>query len=233
MGSMVEKVRKQKGLWRTYGPVVIWWEDLTEIVDSLKQHAEVTLSTADYQFKSLDELKEHVGSQATIFALDIDTGQPSVSIDLTRMEARLYISAGPQAAQLLLDLDGVLSRCQKLFPWAYRFWFVMLLPAFSLVINVFFLNARPEFAAQIASVALNTLTLWALWATYVNLRRVCVIKMQRRSDRRGFFERNQDQLIMLLVGAVIGGFATFAGVMVKEHFYPTTPVINVNAPKSP
>lgn len=228
----MEKTKRQQALWRTYGPVVIWWEDLTEIVSSLKQHAEeVHVSTEDYLFKSLDELKEHVGAQATLFALDINTLQPSVSIDLARSHSRLYISAGPQAAQLLLDLDGILSRCQRPFPWAYRFWFVMLLPVVSVVLNVFYLNARPEMVAQIASLALNGLSLWAVWVTYVNLRRLCVIKMQRRSERRSFLERNQDQLIMLLVGAVIGGFATFAGVMVKGHFYPSTPTIN--APKSP
>ncbi|MBR0965043.1 hypothetical protein JQ554_14015 [Bradyrhizobium diazoefficiens] len=204
---------------------------MLEIVSSLKQYAEVSISTADYEFKSLDELKEHVGAQATLFVLDIDTAKPFVSIDLTRMEARLYISAGPQAAQLLLELDGILSRCQRPFPWAYRFWFVMLLSALSFGLNIFFLNGRPELVAQIASLALSGLSLWPFWVGYVNVRRVCVIKMQRRSERRSFFERNQDQLIMLLVGALVGGLVTFAGVMVKEHFYPSTPA--VNAPKSP
>lgn len=207
---------------------MIWWEDLAEIVSALKQHAEVTLSTEDYQFKNLDELKEHVGAQATIFVLDVDTTQPSVSIKLNRSEARLFISPGPQAAQLLLELDAVLSRCQRLLPWAYRFWFVMILPTVSVVLNIFYLNARPELAAQIASGALNTLSLWGPWASYVNLRRVSVIKMQRRSERRGFFERNRDQLIMVLVSAIV---AFFAGVVVKEHFYPSTPAII--APKSP
>jgi len=228
----VEKIRRQQAIWRTYGPLVIWWEDLTEIIDSLKRHTEeVTVSTEDYLFKSLDELKEHVGAQATLYALDVNTLKPSVSIDLTRLQSRLYISAGPQAAQLLLDLDGVLSRCQRLFPWAYRFWFAMLLPALSLGLNIFYLNARPEVVAQIASVALTGLSLWPIWAGYINVRRSCVIKMQRRSDRRSFLERNQDQLIMLLAGALLGGLVTFAGVMVKEHFYPSTPAIS--APRSP
>ena len=211
---------------------MIWWDDLTEIVSALKQHAaEVHVSTEDYLFKSLDELKEHVGAQATLYTLDVNTLKPSVSIDLARLGSRLHISAGPQAAQLLLDLDGILSRCQRPFPWAYRFWFAMLLSTVVLVLNVFYLNTRPEMVAQIASVALNGVGLWPMWVAYVNVRRSCVIKMERRSDRRSFFERNQDQLIMLLMGAVVGGFVTFAGVMVKEHFYPSTPAIN--APKSP
>jgi hypothetical protein len=66
---------------------------------------------------------------------------------------------------------------------------------------------------------LPLLNLRGLWACYVRLFRECVIKLQRRADRKSFFKRNQDQLMLL--GAVLGGIVTFAGVMAKEHFYPS------------
>jgi hypothetical protein len=77
---------------------------------------------------------------------------------------------------------------------------------------------------------LIALAAWYLWVMFVSMRRTAVVNLQRRSDTRPFLERNKDQLIILLIGAVVGGLITFAGVVVKERFYPSTPTINATKP---
>ena len=108
----------------------------------------------------------------------------------------------------------------KIVSVGLQFWVRNTCPLLVVRAERFYLNGRPETVAQIASLALNLLTLWALWACYVRISRECVIKMQRRSERHPFFIRNQDQLIMMFVAALVGGCVTFAGVALKEHFYP-------------
>jgi hypothetical protein len=54
--------------------------------------------------------------------------------------------------------------------------------------------------------------------------------LQRRSEARPFFERNKDQLILLLIGGIVGGLITFAGVVAEERFYPSAPTVNPTKP---
>jgi hypothetical protein len=226
----MEKIKKQKSHRRSYGPLVLWLEDLTEIVTFLKENTKkVEISNEDYRFQSIDDLKEHFGSQ-TQFALAIDSTDPYVSIEFTHIGPRLYVAAGVQAAHLFHEIDNMLSQRQRWFPWAYSFWFMMVFPAAVFAGDYFLLRGRPETVAQILSQMTAVLSLWGLWACYVRLFRECVIKLHRRADRKPFFERNQDQLIMLFLGVVLGGIVTFAGVMAKEHFYPSGTAIHAPNP---
>jgi hypothetical protein len=65
---------------------------------------------------------------------------------------------------------------------------------------------------------------------FVTLRRSAVINLQRRAEARPFFERTKDQLLLLLIGAVVGVLVTFAGVVMKERFYPSCTTMNVPTP---
>jgi hypothetical protein len=55
----MEKLKKQKSFGRSYRPVVIWLEDLAEIVSTLKENAkDVHISTDDYLFTTTEGMKE-------------------------------------------------------------------------------------------------------------------------------------------------------------------------------
>ena len=90
-------------------------------------------------------------------------------------------------------------------------------------------NFFPEQATPIVGVQL-VLAVWYLWVSFIRLRQNAVINLQRRREARPFFERNKDQLLILLIGAVVGGLITFAGVVVKERFYPSAPAVNATKP---
>ena len=51
-----------------------------------------------------------------------------------------------------------------------------------------------------------------------------------RNAQRPFLERNKDQLLLLLIGGIVGGLITFAGVVAKERFYPSAPTVNATKP---
>jgi hypothetical protein len=228
----MEKIRKQKSYRRSYGPVVIWLEDLAEIVAILNENCnDVQISTEDYRFKTVDELKDHVGSQAQ-FALEIDGHSPYVSADFDRTSATFHVSAGTQAAYVFHEIDSIIARRQRHFPLIYNWWLLMLSSIATLGLSYFWiLTGQTGPARHVLSVVQIITFLWFLWAAFVNVRRTSVVKLQRRSEARPFFERNKDQLLMLLIGAIVGGLMTFAGVVVKEKFYPSAPAVSL--PKSP
>ena len=219
----MEKVKKQKSFTRSYRPVVIWLEDLAEIVSTLKQIAEdVQTSTEDYHFTTVEEVKEHFGSQ-TQFEMEITSSRPYVRLELARLRVELHVSTGPKSAQLFHDIDVVLARRQRSI--VYSWWWLVAILVAGAAAHFF-----PEQAGPITAVQAVFLV-WYLWVMFITLRRTAVINLQRRSEARPFLERNKDQLILLLVGAVLGGLITFAGVVMKERFYPAAPT--VAAPKPP
>jgi hypothetical protein len=113
----MEKVRKEKSFGRSYRPIVIWLEDLAEIVSTLRKNAkDVHIATEDYLFETVEELKEHFGTQ-TQFAMEVTSSIPYVRLELTRLWVKLHVSAGPQSAQLFHDIDSILARRQRRFPF--------------------------------------------------------------------------------------------------------------------
>ncbi|WP_029585113.1 hypothetical protein [Bradyrhizobium sp. URHD0069] len=224
----MEKIRKvEKSLERSYRPVVIWIDDLAEIIDTLKRHPrEIDIRTADHRYEGLDDLKEHVGGQ-TQFDLTISSSSgsgPSVSLELKRMAVRLWVfdpRGGPEAAQIFHEINEVITRCQRRFAALYSLLLMFAIVPFFLLTQFFLVQQSELSAARAASVVGSVVSLWFLWACYVIVRCKAVIKLQRRSEIRPFIERNKDQLMLLLIGAIVGGLITFAGVVAKEHFYPS------------
>jgi hypothetical protein len=227
----MEKFKKiEKAFERSYGPIVIWLDDLEEIVDLLKQYAGgAQIRTEDYQYEGLDDLKRHVGgrplSALTITNASVSTDPPSVSLELTptSVELRVFEPQGrPEAAKLFYEIDQVVTRCVRRFAGFYGLGHVELLPPIALFFLFQLFNAfQNEVNAGLAAI-LGILTFWSIWATFIKSRWTAVIHLQRRAEVRSFLERNKDQLLLLLIGAIIGGCVTFAGVVVKEHFYPST-----------
>jgi hypothetical protein len=103
--------------------------DLDELFDTLKAAGEtVELSTENYKFDSVKELQEHFGPRP-LFGLSIRSSQPFASIDLTRSDAGVYVTAGDHSAQLFREIDDVLMRCQRArhAPWLYSNWITVII----------------------------------------------------------------------------------------------------------
>jgi hypothetical protein len=221
----VEKIRRQKSYRRSYGPVVLWLDDLTEIVTVLMEKSKkVQISTEDYRFGTVDELKEHVGSQ-TQFALEIDCYDPYVSIDFDRNSVSLYVAAGDQAFHLFNEVDGIIARRQRRFRLLYSWWLLMVASAVIIVADYFLFFGAPELEPYVRFIP-PLLIICFIGPMFIRWQRVSVIKLQRRSDAPSFLERNKDKVLMMIIGALI----TLAIGAVKEKFYPSAPAVTQSKP---
>ena len=213
------KIKKEKSFERSYRPVVLWLDDLTELFAAVKERAAIALlATDNYTFETIEELKEHFGSQ-TQFALRIECSQPFGYIEFSRVWVKTYISPGPQSAQLFHDIDGILEPRQRKFGFLYNIW--LLWPV--LVGAGFLPHYVDQQVAKIIVIAQGVLAAWFFWAGFVSVRRSAVIRLQRRSEASPFFERNKDQLVLLLIGALVGGLVTMAVPLLKERVFPSAP----------
>ncbi|MVT66875.1 hypothetical protein GPL21_17385 [Bradyrhizobium pachyrhizi] len=230
----MKRIKRTKAFERSYLPMVLWSEDLDEIVSAFKEarndRGEVVITTDDYQFESVDDLKEHFGSR-TLTKLEIAATQPFGYVKFDMSWVKLYVSSGPKSAHLFHEIDAILSRCQRKPKILYNGWFltaaVLINLGYSYLPNPW-LSAR---AGALLSTGVSSIVLvWTCWAWLHRAFRSAVIRLQHRKETKPFFERNKDQLVMLLIGALIGGMVTFGGVVLKEHFYPSATVTPLKAP---
>ena len=224
----MERIRIEKAFERSYGPIVIWFDDLSEIVNMLKQApGGVQINMGGYRYDSLDELRENAGGRtqsALTIASQSGVDAAAVSLELTPVSVTLWVfdpQGRSEAVKLFHDIDNIIAPCVRRFAPLYNIGNVQVV----LLLLLLFLGQFPPAFEDKVNVALSVLfgvlLVWSIWATFVNVRWSSVIRLQRRAEARPFLERNKDQLLVLLFGAGIGVLATFVGVVLKEQFYPS------------
>lgn len=212
--------KKEKSYHRSYFPVVVWFDDLAKIFEILG-NKEISISTSDYKFESLDELKEHFGP-VDIYELKLSSSNPSASVDFDRISTTSFVFQSPTSGQLNLELSEVLASCQRRPTILYSNWARFFLPVLPAALSWVW---NPKIAEFPILLPVNVLLLlWIVWTTFVGLRRNSVIKLIRRHEASSFFGRNRDQLLLLFMGAVVGGCITFAVGIFKDRVFPTTAV---------
>jgi hypothetical protein len=130
----------------------------------------------------------------------------------------LYVSSGEKSAQLFIEIDEILTRYQRKPRWAYSSWIM-----FPVLILGPAQYAVPDIELRLGVVSVQFLLfVWAMRAAFIGIRRGIVVRMQRRSEAKGFFERNRDQLILFVITAIVSGLLGFAGGQIKDRFFPST-----------
>jgi hypothetical protein len=118
------KIRKPSALTKNYMPLILWREDVEELVSILKlRGASIEIVKGDYSFETLDEFENYAGpnSQTNV---KIVSGQPYTSIELAPWQASLYVAGThEQASGIFFELDKVLAGHQRRWPILYSLWF--------------------------------------------------------------------------------------------------------------
>jgi hypothetical protein len=223
----MKKVKQERAFERSYTPVVVWFDQLAELVAVMKETGKEVLITAeDYQFDTIKEMREHFGARP-LLNLKVSMTSPFAYLEFNRVWAKAYVSSGPYAPKLFFELDDILSPCQRKPTFLYSMWwmFVAGMGNYFLLDHFFSRETAANTLFRTTILVLSALFgPWAVWVGFIRTTRTSVIRLQRRVEIKPFFERNKDQLLLLIIGALIGGAVTFGGVVLKEQFYPSATV---------
>src|SRR5450759_1876097 len=189
--------RTPKHLTKHYMPLVLWREDLDEIISILqRREGAIQFVADDYTFEKLDELETHFGVRDKN-ELKITSTKPYVSLELNDKQAWLFVSADSQdASGVFFELDKVLIARQRRFPALYTFWFTSLLNIFIIAMSIFIINKikLPLYSIITWSAVSLVASILGLWVVYVRMWRYSIIRMRRRATTDSFVRRNKDQL---------------------------------------
>lgn len=208
----MSKVKIEASYSAKYAPIVLWWDDVAEIFEILKAKASsVEMETTQYKFTTLDVAREHLGD-APEYGMKFSSSSPYVKLE----SGSLYVGAGPTSAQIFMEIDVILKRRERRPRWIYSSWLFVPVVILGLVSFVLKEEATKSMVVAIQVV----LTLVYSGGVFMTMKRGLVVYPQRKSEARGFFGRNKDQLLMLVITAVVSGLLGFAGSQLKERFFP-------------
>jgi hypothetical protein len=217
-----------------FGPVVVTLDDLNAIV-AILAGGKIDLSNESYKFDTIDEAKEQFGSSPTCF-FKISSYNPSASIDFDKVSAMLWVSGSPTARQLFHELDDVLMRCERKPRILYTSWMLLIsnVPLVgSFAWPLFYAGTPITSTIQIISITLQAVLLALfIWGQYIALKRHSVILFQRRQERKTFFARNRDAILLTVITSIISGAIGYGFAKMKEGWSSSAPV-SISAPETP
>lgn len=198
----MEKLDRSRS--KTYGPLVLWANDLAELLYELKDCKGLEFIADDIRFDSVDEFVEECGGR-TPTKIRINASDPYLTIDLYPNWAQLYVSSSQLLASgLFLKVDSILTRCER----KPRFLF-SLFGTFSSVWIVLGVTNLPTLKSSLYPIiVVYALVLtWMFFAGYINLRKFSTVHPVRRESRPPFIKRNADGIVIAILAALLGAGA--------------------------
>jgi len=210
----MSKIRVEQPYIAKYGPIVMWWDDLTYIVELLQASGSgVEIETHQYKFTTLEVAKEHFGTE-TQFDIEIKASTPYFKFN----DNRLYISPGDTSAKLFMEINSILKKRERKPKILYSNYLGVIIVGIGLL--SFSIKYEPAQAILLGIQSIFCLLL--LRAMYINLKRSVVVYTHRKSEAKGFFERNKDQLLMMIITTIVGGLIGFGISQMKDKYFPPT-----------
>lgn len=219
--DIVKKTRVEKSYRRSFTPLVLWLEDVEDIYGLLEANSEsVEISDDDYVFKSLQAAKEHFGTEP-VYKLKFTTSRPYAVFEGDRFSASWYVGASDKSAKLYYEVGDRLAARQR-WPRPLFRWYANLVLPFLVVVVGSTYDSGTKFSWSVAAAmaAQVILLLLMLHAAFIGSRRTLVVHFVRRSEKKGFFARNKDQLLMFVITSLVSAAIGFAAGQMKDRYFP-------------
>lgn len=204
-----------KSISKNYLPVIIDINILEKLIELFDlANIKYFIETENYRYDSLNSLINSK-NENKISSLSIYTIDTYISIRFDKLWATVYISSDdPYASGLFYKIDTIINESKRRFSIIYSYYFI-----WSLIIayNIFdIINNQNQFVSK--KVELYFLIIYILYvirALYIRLFSHSTIQMIKKRQVGTFFYRKRDDLILMVISAIIGAIVT---VFVMKYF---------------
>jgi hypothetical protein len=184
-------------------PLRIYTEELRELTSFLSETCETfTIMTCGYRLESIDELSQlpkHLAHD-----LDIEGTNPRVRVRLTPVGGDIHVYGGD------VQCEGIAARIENILR-AGRLRMPLLpgwVPVLSGLPLLVAAPSRHVPTIALAGIVAFLIVVWTVYDGFLKLRRYNTIIFKARQDCPSFWERKNDEIILLIVGAVVGSLIT-------------------------
>lgn len=182
-------------------------EDLEEIENIIKTELkprEFKMSTKEYEYDNLELMPKNSESINEFY---IKTHSPYISIDFYGHDAQIY--AGDDDIKTIgavVKIIKVISERERKILWyCYRLSLLIGLAILIFVLTSGFYN---RIVTILFIFLLLLIIIWTGIITYIEVYRFSVINFNYSKENLNFIKRNKDQIILLILSAILGALAT-------------------------
>lgn len=196
-----------------FPPIRLYRSDIDEVIEMAQARSlNIKISDDDYVYESIDEIEEHRGSR--VYKLNIEVSKNNATI---------------KTLDIYIEKDGVTLRTYRedqLVPLWHEVkelfskrmpWYARLMAPFSWAwAAIVWLWVGPRYD-EISSLPQSMLLVWFGAFTFFVLAGLLSayyrvsnrgIYLQKQHEVKGFWERNGDKILMLVMGSVLGVIGT-------------------------
>jgi hypothetical protein len=233
----MKKIIEHKPLSKRYGPIVIWADDIEEILQILSACKTISFVSENMQYDSIQEFvidrKMRRPKRIKFY-----TEQPFVNLDIENRQATISVSRLSVATNeiesigIFTKLCEICSRCQRRPKLIYSKWLYFIGIAGG-VITVAMDNNTMQIAPTIEryiSMILFASGVIILILMPMSLLRGSIIMPIYKSDKTTFFARNKDNITIALGAAMIGAFFGAVATKAVDKVWPTSAVAVTKPP---
>lgn len=213
----MEKLNKH--ISKDYLPVKIYLDDLEKIVAVLDDNSiKYFIETVDYKFDNLTELINAVPDQE-LKSIKIDTSNPHMTIEFHQKWAKIYVSVDNMLTTgLFHEIDTIINHSKRFIPFLYSYYFVCIINILLLIGNVF-MNRNEQLFPEYIVMTLNVISfLWIAYVIYIRLVKHSSIRIIKEEHVSNFFKRKRDDLILVLLSALVGAILGIVGTILTTKF---------------
>lgn len=198
---------------RSLPPIKIYQDELSELYFFLMETCseDITIQTCGYELDTIDDVSNLPTGETNEIHFHCD--QPYISIDLTPYSASIYCS------DTSIEAEGIVSKIsQILFKGKRKLldmpWWLSILVGIPIVIGILASN-WPLIIFGIILMA-SGLTIVS-WEERLKTKMYSTIVFNTRKESPGFWARNKDKIILLIIGSFIGALFTMFFTFLKSY----------------
>lgn len=195
-------------------PLKVFLDEVRNIHSILAKHCrDVTIETARYEISDIDKLVD-IGIEQT-HQLKFKAHNPYISIELQKSGAHIFIGEDSTLSRgILNEIEEALSMCRrKVARFLSKWWFVNFvlgLIFWSSIITTIKLLEGLTVWVVCSVLAIIYIYLW-VYGFRLSMYEYSTIVLSERRERKNFFVRNRDQILVnLLVAIVTAAFTLLA-----------------------
>lgn len=201
--------RRHKNLIKNYKMPHLFRDEL-EKIELILTEANVKgykIVTPDFEYEKVSEIPKDI---KPLFELQIISSDPYMELNFSRNSARIFVGRNDLISQgIFSKIDQILTNSQRKTRW----FFSQLGPFIGgasftlLLIGLSFIKTKPNIGIIFLSLSFIGI-LWGIFSFRIDLNKFSIIEVIKRREKPSFLKRNKDQILLILLGAIIGSMIT-------------------------
>lgn len=196
-----------------YQSVCLYRDDLDDIINLLSENTErVVISDSEYEYESIEDLKKNRGLKPKKLAINSYT--PYISLEFKRDLPAIWLYRGDSGQNAIYLYESIV----KILAKRRRLLFKIFNPSIAVILTIVFFSLAffpseylksvlPEMWQRLTFIVITLgipiISWMGKFGAFYSLN------LLKKHECGNFFQRQKDDLIKLLIGAIAGGVLTY------------------------